>query len=309
MEEVIPPALAGERIDRVVAMLTGLPRADVSALVDAGSVKLGGRVVASRSRRVAEGQVIEVALPDAVELAELESDRDVVVDVVHVDDHVIVVDKAAGLVVHPGAGHTRGTLVQGLLASFPELLALPRAGAGESDRPGIVHRLDVGTSGLLVVARSVPAYHALVDQLSARTVERRYRALVLGSVESAAGVIDAPIGRSGGDATRMAVANSGREARTRYEVKARYRQPMASTELTCALETGRTHQIRVHLAAIGHPVVGDARYGGDRPAFVLERPFLHAEVLTFDHPATGERVTFASRLPPELEDVLRVVEP
>ena len=301
MQETIPAALAGERVDRVVAMVTGLPRAEVAALVRAGAVRLGGRPVRSRSRRVTEGDVVEVDVPEPSSAVALAGDPRGVAPIVHADAEVIVVDKPAGIVVHPGAGHSEATLVQGLLLDYPELALLPAAGAGEADRPGVVHRLDAGTSGLLVVARTPRAYHSLVAQLQARSVDRRYRALVLGTVEANGGVVDAPIGRSVGDPTRMAVNTSGRPARTRYEVLARYRDPVPATELACRLETGRTHQIRVHLAAIGHPVVGDARYGGSRPALPLDRPFLHAAHLAFDHPGSGERMTFASPLPPDLE--------
>lgn len=305
MREVIPPALAGERIDRVVAMLTELPRAEVAAMVDAGAVRVGGRAVERGSRKVREGEVVEIDVPERPVVAALAPDPSVEVPVVHADDDVLVVDKRAGLVVHPGAGHVMGTMVQGLLARYPELAELPPAGAGEADRPGIVHRLDAGTSGLLVVARTPAAYHHLVAQLSSRQVHRQYRALVLGTVEANAGEVDAPIGRSDRDPTQMAVATAGREARTRYEVRARYDDPIATTELTCTLETGRTHQIRVHLAAIGHPVAGDERYGGARPALVLGRPFLHAERLAFEHPSSGEVLSFTSVLPADLDDLLR----
>lgn len=303
----MPASLTGERIDRVVAMLTELPRAEIAGLVESGAVRVDGVAVAARSRKVREGEVIEVDVPERLAVAELTGDGDVDIPLVHVDDEVIVVDKPAGLVVHPGAGHGTGTMVQGLLASFPELADLPRHGAGEADRPGIVHRLDAGTSGLLVVARTVRAYHGLVAQLSAREVQRHYRALVLHHVEANAGEVDAPIGRSEGDPTRMAVANAGREARTRYEVLHRFREPVPTSELACKLETGRTHQIRVHLAAIGHPVVGDSRYGGSRPALDLGRPFLHAERLAFVHPATGEVVSFTSELPDDLQSMLRAL--
>ncbi|MBW3556644.1 MAG: RluA family pseudouridine synthase [Actinobacteria bacterium] len=305
MQETIPAALAGERVDRVVAMVTGLPRSEVAALVEAGAVRLGGRPVRSRSRRVCEGDLVEVDVPEVGAPVALVADPAARAPVVHADDDVIVVDKPAGVVVHPGAGRSAGTLVQRLLVDYPELSRLPPAGAGEADRPGVVHRLDAGTSGLLVVARSPRAYHSLVAQLQGRSVERRYRALVLGAVESAGGVVDAPIGRSEADPTRMAVVTAGRPARTRYEVLSRHREPVPTTELACRLETGRTHQIRVHLAAIGHPVVGDARYGGSRPSLSLERPFLHAVRLAFDHPGTGERLVFDSPLPPDLESFRR----
>ena len=216
----------------------------------------------------------------------------------HVDDDVIVVAKPAGLVVHPGAGHAGGTLVNGLLARFPELEQV-----GDRSRPGIVHRLDRDTSGLMVVARSPLAYDALVDALGRREVDRRYTALVWGRPDAPRGAIDAPIGRSTTRRTRMAVREGGREARTSYEVMREFDDPMV-TLLECRLETGRTHQIRVHLAAIGHPVVGDAAYRGARSTLALARPFLHAATLAFDHPRLGEPVRFDEPLPDELTAVL-----
>jgi 23S rRNA pseudouridine1911/1915/1917 synthase len=286
LREEIPAALVGERIDRVVAMLSELPRGDVAALIDAGEVAVDGAVVTKPDRRGPEPPSADPTIEFAV---------------VHADDSVIVVDKPPHLVVHPGAGHRGGTLVSGLLARFPDMADLD---TGDRERPGIVHRLDAGTSGLLVVARTPDAYEDLVEQLSSRSVERRYHTLVLGHVEPAAGVVDAPIGRSGGDKTRMAVTTSGREARTGYEVIRTYHTPVPTSEMHCRLETGRTHQIRVHFAAIGHPVVGDDRYGGVRPALPLDRPFLHAEELAFDHPVTRERVRFTSPLPRDLVDLL-----
>ena len=300
MNVIVPAALAGERVDRVVAMLTGLTRAESAALVAAGGVQLAGRTVTTRSRKVAEGDELVVAVPDASTDKGPEPDPAVVFTVVHADDDVVVVDKPADLVVHPGSGNERGTLVQGLLARYPEI-----ASVGEQDRPGIVHRLDKGTSGLLVVARSQRAYDALVAQLSGRTAKREYIALVWDRVAADAGLIDAPLGRGEHDPTRMAVSHQGREARTRYQVTRRFGTPAPATLLDCSLETGRTHQIRVHLQAIGHPVVGDDRYGGSRPAVLtLDRPFLHAARLSFDHPGTGERLSFAGELPADLTAVL-----
>jgi 23S rRNA pseudouridine1911/1915/1917 synthase len=296
--ETVPAALAGERIDRVVAMVTGLPRSEVAHLIDAGGVRLGERVVAKPSLRVAEGDVVDIDIP-IVEPGPAIVAEDVDVPIVFADDHVIVVDKPADLVVHPGAGNDRGTMAAGLLAAFPEL-----ASVGEAERPGIVHRLDKGTSGLLVVARNQPAYESLVGQLSSRTVDRRYTALVWGHPEPPTGLVDAPIGRSRRDPTRMAITAEGREARTGYEVRTLFSEPVELALVECRLETGRTHQIRVHLAAIGHSIVGDPRYRGARSKFPLSRPFLHAHRLAFDHPATGERVAFDSPLPPELEAAL-----
>lgn len=299
MNETVPAALAGERIDRVVAMLTGLPRSDVATLVADGAVRIGDRTITKPSTKVAEGDVVDIELPDASIVPSVAAEVDVTVPVVFADEHVIVVDKPAELVVHPGAGNAAGTMVAGLLAAYPEL-----AQVGEPERPGVVHRLDKGTSGLLVVARTSDAYRSLVAQLSARAVERRYTALVWGHPDPPTGLIDAPIGRSRRDPTRMTVAADGREARTGYEVRTRYTEPIEAALVECRLETGRTHQIRVHLSAIGHPIVGDPRYRGARARFPLSRPFLHAHRLAFDHPATGERVAFDAPLPPELVAVL-----
>jgi 23S rRNA pseudouridine1911/1915/1917 synthase len=246
------------------------------------------------------GEHLEIDTPPVVAARGLAADAGVEVPVVFSDQSVIVVDKPAGLVVHPGAGNTTGTLVQGLLALFPDLEQLAVGDAAH--RPGIVQRLDKGTSGLLVVARTEAARESLAGQLSARSVERGYITLVAGRVEADEGLIDAPIGRDDAMATRMAVRNAGRPARTRYRVEGRYGAPMAASRLACRLETGRTHQIRVHLAAIGHPVVGDERYGG--PLLDARRPFLHAAVLGFDHPGSGERLRFASELPDDLAALL-----
>lgn len=294
----VPEALAGERLDRIVALESGLSRQEATTCVDAGGVTVNGRVVTKGSSRVTTGDVIEVDLPDIVAIV-VEADSDVMFEVVHEDDDVLVIDKPAGLVVHPGAGNLTGTLVNGLLARYPEIV-----GVGQAARPGIVHRLDSGTSGLMVVARTEIAYEALVDALSARDITRQYRALSWGEVEGLDGLIDAPLGRSTRERTKMAVVADGREARTRYEVVDRFTLPAKLTLLECTLETGRTHQIRVHLAAIGHPVVGDTRYGRARPALRCERPFLHAERLAFAHPVSGDALEFTSALPPELAAVL-----
>jgi len=298
-DEVVPAALAGERLDRLVAMVVGCSRAQAAVLVDDGAVTVGGAVCTSRSVKLAEGDEVVIEAAGAVADVALAGDPSVPVHVVYEDDDVIVVDKPADLVVHPGAGNDTGTLVQGLLARYPEIAAV-----GQPDRPGIVHRLDRGTSGLLVVARSQPAYEALVAALSTHEVEREYKALVWGHPEATSGLVDAPIGRSTREPTRMAVSNRGREARTRYDVEATYDEPVPVALLTCRLETGRTHQIRVHLQAIGHPVVGDSRYDGLREAIPLRRPFLHAARLAFAHPVTGEPMSFTSPLTPDLEAVL-----
>ena len=297
--EDVPEALAGQRVDRVVAMLTGLSRADATGLVAAGAVAVDGIVVTRGADRLDAGVAVTVITPEAVAVTGPAPDGDVEVPVVHVDDSVIVIDKPADMVVHPGSGHDEGTMVSGLLAQFPEI-----ADVGQLNRPGIVHRLDRGTSGLLVVARTEVAYESLVTQLSERTVERVYRTLVWGHPDSPRGVVDAPIGRSPRHPTKMAVIADGKPARTRYEVEKTFDEPTETSLLICRLESGRTHQIRVHMSAIGHAVVGDDRYNGVRQSLVVERPFLHAEQLSFDHPVTGERLTFHSELPADLVAVL-----
>jgi 23S rRNA pseudouridine1911/1915/1917 synthase len=296
---VVPRALDGQRLDRVVAMVAGCSRSEAAALVDAGGVTIGGRAVTTRSHRVVEGDALAVAAAARSADEILAPDPTVDVPLVYQDPDLLVVDKPAGLVVHPGAGQHAGTLVHALLARYPEIRAV-----GQPDRPGIVHRLDKGTSGLLLVARSQPAYDALVVMLAARRVERRYRALVWGAVDSPTGLIDAPVGRSARDRTRMAVTLTGKDARTRYEVVHGFTDPVTVTELLCMLETGRTHQIRVHMASIGHSVVGDARYGGRRASLPSPRPWLHAEHLTLEHPVTAESLAFDSPLPADLAAVL-----
>jgi len=299
---VVPASLDGVRVDRAVALLADVSRSAVDALVADGRVRVDGKLVASRSAHLREGQTLEVDRPEEQVVAGPEGDPTVDVVVVHEDSDVIVIDKQAGLVVHPGAGHRSGTLVHGLVARYPELSALPAEVGSEPDRPGIVHRLDRGTSGLMVVARTPVAYHSLVSQLSARAVSRTYRALVLGQVEGESGLVDAPIGRSVSSPTRMAISRKGKEARTRYQVEQRFTSPAPTTLVRASLETGRTHQIRVHLAAIGHPVAGDEPYSQGRslPGATINRPFLHAYALAFDHPTTGERLSWTSDLPEDL---------
>jgi 23S rRNA pseudouridine1911/1915/1917 synthase len=299
VEEVLPPALDGERIDRVVAMLTGCSRAEAADLVASGAVEVEGRVLSARSARVHDGDRVVVETGELGAIVALEGDPSIPVEVVYDDADVVVVDKQAGLVVHPGAGNDSGTLVHALLARYPEIV-----GVGEEDRPGIVHRIDKGTSGLLVVARTESAYESLVAQLAARSVEREYRALVWGVPEATQGLVDAAIGRSGRDPTRMAVSQRGKAARTRYEVLEGFERPAPTALLSCRLETGRTHQIRVHMSAIGHPVVGDGRYGGDRENLACPRPFLHAARLGFEHPTSGEWLAFDSGLAADLAAVL-----
>jgi 23S rRNA pseudouridine1911/1915/1917 synthase len=300
----LPEALAGERLDRVVAMLCDVPRSLAGDLIDAGGVRVDGEVRTRKADRLEEGQRLTLEVPEAAGELTVEPDPDVPVDVVFEDEHLLVIDKPAGLVVHPGAGNPTGTLVHGLLARYPEI-----ADVGESFRPGIVHRLDRETSGLLAVARTAEAHAGLTELLRVHDIVRRYRTLVWDHVTEPRGQVDAPIGRSTKDPTKMAIVVGGREARTGYEVVRRYDEPVPVTELVCHLETGRTHQIRVHLRGIGHPVVGDPRYGGVRQTLPAPRQFLHAEHLAFRHPVTDERVQADSPLPDDLQAVLATLHP
>lgn len=305
IDETVPAALAGERLDRVVALVLDVSRAVAAAIIGAGGVAIGGERASSGKLRLAEGQALtidpDVLAPDEGVLA----DPTVVFTVLHADDDVIVVDKPAGLVVHPGAGNADGTLVNGLLARFPEIVDV----GDDPIRPGIVHRLDAGSSGLLVVARTDAARVALIEQFAEHHAERTYRALVWGHPAAPHGVIDAPVGRSKRDPLRMAVVADGRWARTEYQVLERFDRPADLALLECRLETGRTHQIRVHLSSIGHPLVGDPIYGQRKPRLQLERPFLHAARLAFDHPRSGERVAFTSALPADLASRLDTLHP
>jgi 23S rRNA pseudouridine1911/1915/1917 synthase len=303
LEVDVPELLDSVRVDRALAMLTGLTRKETADLVAAGSVEIDGAVVQKGSTPLAAGQRLVASLPDVGPEALL-PDPAVDVRVVLEDPAFLVVDKPAGLVVHPGAGHVDGTLIAGLLARYPELVAIGEVEGSSPLRPGVVQRLDKGTSGILVVARTPDAYRSLTSQLAARTVERLYLGLVEGEMADDNGIVDAPIGRSQRTPTKMAVRTDGRPARTAYRVLERFHSP-PRTSLELRLESGRTHQIRVHMAAIGRPVVNDPRYGRRRePALEEGRVFLHAAVLGFDHPASGERVRVTSPLPPDLTALL-----
>ena len=305
LDLTVPASSAGERLDRFLAgAQAGLSRSRLQALIRAGRVTIAGQVVRA-ARRLRPGEQVQVELPPPRRLSLVAEALPLVL--VHEDEHLLVVDKPAGMVVHPGAGVTRGTLVHALLHHAPGI-----ADVGGEGRPGIVHRLDKQTSGLLVVAKSAPAYRALVEMLRTRVVRRRYRALVWGAPRAATGTIEGAIGRDPRHRQRMAVVSrGGKPARTRWRVLERL-GPAALLEV--ALDTGRTHQIRVHLAHVGHPVVGDPVYGGRggkarlsgaaeernlRSAVldVLPRQALHATELEFPHPVTGEELHFTSPLP------------
>ncbi len=295
-ETAVPESLVGERVDRAVAFLTGLSRRDVAAMLASGAVLVDGVQPSKPALKLEEGAIIRVDLPVRADIDP--ADPSIPLTVVYEDNDVLVLEKQPHIVVHPGSGTPDGTIVNALLHRYPDIVSV-----GEEGRPGIVHRLDKGTSGLLMVARTQEAYESLVGQLSRRSVYRRYIALASGLVEADEGLIDGPLGRSARDATRRAVVASGRPARTRYVVLQRFPDEELSL-LELRLETGRTHQIRVHLEAIGHSVVGDPRYGGKAKAFGLTRPFLHAAGLGFEHPTSGEFLSFESPLPADLETVL-----
>jgi 23S rRNA pseudouridine1911/1915/1917 synthase len=295
---VVGPAEAGARLDRWLAeRLPALSRTRVKGLVDAGQVRVDGRAVKAALRLRAGARVEAEVPPPARET--LEPER-VALRVVFEDDHVLVVDKPAGMVTHPGAGRMTGTLAAAALAHAPRI-----AGVGGPRRPGIVHRLDKGTSGLIVLAKTAAAYDSLTSQLARRTVSRRYLCLAHGRVARAEGTVDAAIGRDPRSRVRMAVAAPGRGKRalTRYRVLERF---PGATLLECRLETGRTHQIRVHLASLGHPLVGDDTYGRRRPPLIagLDGVALHAAGLAFLHPATGAPVELEAPLPDRIERLL-----
>ena len=280
---------AGRRLDVVVAALPGVAtRSLAERLIRDGAVRVDGERRA-KSHRLEGGEELEVALPEPARLEPSEKP----LEVVYEDEHLLVIDKPAGLVVHPAAGHEGETLVN-------RLVGLGAAG-GDPARPGIVHRLDRGTSGLLLVARSETAYERLSAAIRERQVERRYLALVRGAPKSRTGRIDAAIGRDRTDRTRRSIdTETPRDAVTWFAVRERLGE---RTLLEVRLETGRTHQIRVHLEAIGLPVSGDPVYGAARD-LGLDRQFLHAHALAFDHPTTGTRLAFESPLPSDLASAL-----
>ena len=291
----LSPHHDGERVDRVVAFFSGLSRSKVSDLISKRLVLRNGIPIKKGSEIVHTND--EISMPNLVDEAveEIASDESIDFEVVFEDDSVIVVSKPSGLIVHPGSGIANGTLVNGLAAQFPDLREI-----GDPTRLGLVHRLDKGTSGLLIVARTPEALDNLKFQMQERHVHRQYFAIVAGHVESNKGVVDAPLGRDPKNPLKRAVINSGKYARTHYEIDQKYESPFKVSMLNCRLETGRTHQIRVHLAAIGHPVLGDELYGG-RTSFNIEnRLALHAQMLTFLHPKTENLMNFESPLPAEL---------
>ena len=296
---LIPPGALAGRADRWAADLSGLSRSHVQKLITEGRLTVDG--VAVRANAIlAPGTALELSIPPPTP-AEPRAQPEIAIDVIYEDDDLLIVDKPSGLVVHPAPGHGEGTLVNALLGRGESLAPGGIAGV---QRPGIVHRLDRDTSGLLMVARSDAAQASLQAQLKARRIKKTYLALVAGSVSAAAGRIEAPIGRDPGRRTRMAVVPSGRPSTTGYRVRERFD---GWTLLELDLVTGRTHQIRVHLEAIGHPVAGDPVYGtgtSRRGPDGLSRLFLHAWRLELTSPSSGRLIRAEAPLPGELEAVL-----
>jgi pseudouridine synthase, rluA family len=299
---LVPDTLAGERIDLVASRVTGYSRSRMAELIASGSVLLDGEIVARASRLVAAGAMLElVADPRPTHAVATPRLADGL-SVVHEDRDIVVVDKPAGVAAHPSLGWEGPSVTEHLAAAG---IAIATSGAPE--RQGVVSRLDVGTSGLMVLARSERAYSVLKQAFRNKTVDKTYQALVQGHPDPFTGTIDAPIGRHPGHEWKMAIVEGGRESITHYETLEAHR---TATLVEVRLETGRTHQIRVHFAAIGHPCCGDPLYGSD-PALArrlgIDRQWLHATRLAFEHPVEGSHVEFESELPRDLEHALNEV--
>ncbi len=304
-ETLVPPELAGERLDRALAALhpAGLSRSRLKALIEEGQVRVAGATITEPSRKVKAGDPLLVALPAARPAHQ--AAQDIRLDVVYEDAHLIVIDKPAGLVVHPAPGNAEGTLVNALLAHCRGSLS----GIGGVERPGIVHRLDKDTSGLMVAAKTDQAHQHLAAQFARHDVERLYAAIVRGVPRPAEGDIEGNIGRDPANRKKMAiVARGGKAARTHYRTLQRFADRAALVE--CRLSTGRTHQIRVHLSALGCPLVGDATYGRkprkaadalDAAMAAFPRQALDAFVLGFEHPASGKKLRFERPFAADLE--------
>ncbi len=289
---------AGVRLDAFLSADGALTRSQAARLIAEGRVRVNGKP-AAKSARLSGGETVTVDVPQLRETAL--PPQDIPLDVVYEDDDVIVVNKPTGLVVHPAPGHPDGTLVNALLHHCGDSLS----GIGGEKRPGIVHRIDRDTSGLIIAAKNDAAHLALSAQLKDHSLSRTYECLVTGNMKQDSGTVDAPIGRSSADRKKMAVVPTGRRAVTHWEVVARY---PGVTHLRCRLETGRTHQIRVHMAHIGHPILGDTVYGAKKPVPGLTGQCLHATGLRFIHPRTGEPVELHCPLPPEFTAMLQKLQ-
>ncbi|MDC9724378.1 MAG: 23S rRNA pseudouridine(1911/1915/1917) synthase RluD [Gammaproteobacteria bacterium] len=307
LDGIISDESAGLRLDQALAQLfSDYSRGQITKWIKAGDVLVNNKVLRPRDAVMGGEHIVIAAKIEVVDdtwIAEA-----IQLNIIHEDDDVIILNKPAGMVVHPGAGNTDGTLVNALLHHAPQLEGIPRA--------GIVHRIDKGTTGLLMIAKTLQAHNSLVTQLQERTVLREYQAIVMG-VMTAGGTVDEPVGRHPIDRKKMTVIGSGKQAVTHYRVEQRFR---AHTHIRCKLETGRTHQIRVHMAHIRYPLLGDPAYGGrlrlpkgasEATIEVLQgfrRQALHAGLLGFIHPATGEEVSWRVDMPEDMQNVLNVLE-
>lgn len=290
---------AGRRIDAWLAeTIEDMTRSAAQRLIEEGRVTCGGKVLA-KNYKLTGAETVEVALPEpeAVDLVP----QNIPLDVVYEDDDVIVVNKPKGLVVHPAPGHPDGTLVNALLYHCGDSLS----GIGGEKRPGIVHRIDRDTSGLIIAAKNDAAHQRLAAQLQDHTLARVYECIITGNLREDSGTVDAPIGRHRTDRKKMAVVADGRNAVTHWEVIARY---PGFTHVRCRLETGRTHQIRVHMAYLGHPILGDTVYGNKKPVPGLQGQCLHAVGLRFLHPRTGEAVELSCGLTEEFQKQLQLLQ-
>ena len=288
---------AGDRIDKFLAeQYENLSRSFLQKLLKSGEVMVGGRPVKA-SYKVAEGDLISFEVPEAVEPEIVP--EDIPLDILYEDHDVILVNKPKGMVVHPAAGHYTGTLVNALMFHCKEDLS----GINGVLRPGIVHRIDMDTTGVIIACKNDLAHNSIAAQLKEHSITRRYQAIVHGALKDDEGVIDEPIGRSPKDRKKMAVNyNNGKPAVTHYKVLTRFKD---FTHIECRLETGRTHQIRVHMASIGHPLLGDAVYGPAKCPYKLQGQTLHAGILGFVHPRTGEYMEFSAPLPEYFEELLK----
>ncbi len=298
---IITAKESGERLDALLARsIDGLTRSAAQRLLDSGAVTLGDTAL-KKNYRTREGEEYTVILPELSDVPLIA--QDIPLDIVYEDDDVIVVNKPRGMVVHPAPGHPDGTLVNALMFHCGDSLS----GIGGERRPGIVHRIDKDTSGLLIAAKNDFAHQALAAQLADRSLSRVYEAVVRGRMREDAGTVDRPIGRHPTDRKRMAVTEkNSRPARTDWSVIARYN---GYTHIECRLHTGRTHQIRVHMSSLGHPLLGDFTYGAPSPEKGLEGQCLHARRLRFVHPRTLEHIELTSALPQYFTDVLARLGP
>lgn len=296
----VPESASGQRIDKFLSdFLEGQSRSYLQKLVKEGRVFVQGKSVKA-NYRITEGEEIRLEIPDMEEPDILP--ENIPLDILYEDDDLLVVNKPKGMVVHPGAGHYSGTLVNALLYHCAGNLS----GINGVLRPGIVHRIDMDTTGSLVVCKNDFSHNSLAEQLKAHSISRRYRAIVHGVLKEEEGTVEAPIGRHPVDRKKMAVNyRNGKEAVTHYHVLERFRQ---YTYIECRLETGRTHQIRVHMAGIGHPLLGDAVYGPSRRSFNLQGQTLHAQVLGFLHPRTGAYMEFEAPLPEYFTELLQKLQ-